>query len=461
MISSLSFVFLLFGLAIGAVITYVVTTQRARLLQQRLESESNNVKTALAEQKASQDRDLELHKAESQRANELALKLREAETRREADAEQIKRLERIQEIFADKFKALSADALKSNNEEFLKLAKVNLEKFQENAKGDLEKRQIAIDRMVLPIRESLDKVDEKIQNLEKVRNNANVALTEQIKHLMTMGVSLQSETANLVKALRAPQVRGRWGEMQLRRTVEMAGLINHCDFTEQTSVATEDGPQRPDMLVHLPNDRLVVVDAKAPLAAYLEALEAGNPDVQAKHMADHARQVRDHLKKLGSKQYWKQFKEAPEFVVLFLPGESFFSAALQQDAALIDYGVENRVILATPTTLIALLKAVAFGWRQEAIAREAAEISRLGNELYERVGVLGKHLGKIRKGLDTATDAYNDAVRSVESRLLPTARRFRELQATTNKVIEPLEQANENLLNMTAEELNAKADKEL
>lgn len=387
-------------------------------------------------------------------ANQLALDLREAHTWREADAAQIKRLEDLKNTFADTFKALSGEALKANNSQFLELARTQLEKFQEGAKGDLEKRQQAIDKMMLPIKESLNKVDEKIHSLEKARAGAYEGMLQQVKHLMQMGQGLQSETANLVKALRAPQVRGRWGEMQLRRAVEAAGMLDHCDFEEQASATSDEGSlQRPDLLVHLPGGRKVVVDAKAPLAAYIDALEAEEPEEQKRLLVAHARQVRDHLKKLGGKQYWKQFENAPEFVVLFLPGESFFSAALEQDVHLIDYGVEQKVILATPTTLIALLKAIAYGWRQEAIAREAEEICQLGNRLYERMEVFARHLDKIRKGLDNATGAYNDAISSLESRVLVTARELNAKHSVSGKPIDRLEPANENLSRPTSPEL--------
>jgi len=453
MITWQTYLFLALGLVIGGVFAWIIQFQRGRLAQQRLESERN----ALAEKNSELTRQMEGRSQELaqsvQERNELALRLREAETRREADVEQIKRLEAIRDTFGQTFKALSSEALQSNNEAFLKLARSSLESFQTGAKGDLEKRQQAIDTLVKPIRESLDKVDEKIRGLERERSGAYAGLSEQIKHLMTMGHGLQSETKNLVKALRAPQVRGRWGEMQLRRVVETAGMLKHCDFSEQTASNSEGGLLRPDMLIHLPNERTMVVDAKAPIVAYIDALQTDDPDEQKRLMGDHARYVRDHLKKLGGKQYWKQFEPTPEFVILFLPGESFFSAALQEDASLIEYGAEQRVILATPTTLIALLKAVAYGWRQEAIAREAAQISELGNELYERVVIFANHFDGIRKGLDNATEAYNKALSSMESRFLPTARRMAELKATDDKPLPVLKPADANHTRPSAPEL--------
>lgn len=370
-------------------------------------------------------------------------------TRRELEAkaarERLEELKTLREQFESTFKALSSDALQRNNEQFLELAKQVFGRLQEGAKGDLEKRQQAIHELVGPIRKSLEEVDAKIQAVEKARTSAYAGLQEQMRNLLETQGRLQTETNNLVFALKTPNVRGRWGEVQLERTVEYAGMTENVDFVQQESVEGEQGRLRPDLVVRLPGGKNIVVDAKAPLAAYLEALEAKDGDVRTALLQRHARQIRDHIKSLGTKQYWRQFDPSPEFVVIFLPGEAFFSAALEQDPDLIQYGARENVLLATPTTLIALLKAAAYGWRQEAIAEEAKQISALGRELYERLTTQTEHFADVGKSLKRAVEAYNKSIRSMESRVLVTARKFESLAEDSRRKlpaeVDPIEEA--------------------
>ena len=351
---------------------------------------------------------------------ELAAEQRSAEERQRAFAE-------AREQLAQNFSALSSEALRHNNDTFLKLAQEKLQQFQLQAKSDLSEREKAVETMVKPIREALTKTEEQIRLIEKERKEAYGSLH---KHLETMAVAqqqLQSETRNLVQALRRPEVRGRWGEMTLKRLAELAGMVAYCDFYEQESVHSDNGGLRPDMVVRMPNGREIVVDAKTPLDAYLTAIEATDDTARQEALVRHARKVRERVRELSAKAYWEQFTQSPDFVVLFIPGEQFLSAAQDIDHSLLEDALREKVVLATPTSFVALLRAVAFGWRQEAVAEHAERIRDLGETLYSRIATFGEHLGKLGRSLGSSVDHFNRAVGSLERQVLPGARRFTEL----------------------------------
>jgi DNA recombination protein RmuC len=344
---------------------------------------------------------------------------------REAAAERLALLEEARERLSDSFDSLASKALQSNNQAFVALAKSELAQHQIKAREELDKRTIAIDQLVKPIADSLIKVDTKIEQLERERIEANSALFTHLKTVAAQQDELKRETKNLVTALRAPHTRGRWGEMQLRRVCEMAGMIKHCDFLEQETVNSDDGRLRPDVVVKLPGEKQVVIDAKVPLAAYLDAIEARDEDSRRVHMQSHLRQVRDHVKKLAAKSYWDQFEQTPEFVVMFLD-EAMYRAALEEAPGLFEEAMEQHVLIATPTSLLAVLRSVQYGWRQQQIEQSAREIAELGRELHGRLGRFASVLAKVGRGLNTSVNAYNEAVGSFDSRVLVTARKLSE-----------------------------------
>ncbi len=365
------------------------------------------------------------------------------EHERAGSADKVALLEKTERDLTSRFDALAADALRKNNESFLELASVKL--------GQKEQ---AVEHLVAPLKESLQKVDGKLQELEVARRGAYSSLAEQVRQLTETQKELRSETGNLVSALRdRPNVRGRWGEIQLRRVVEMAGMLEHCDFETQAHVATEDGRLRPDLIVQLPGGKKVVVDAKMAGQAYLESLSCTDDESRLVKLREHARQVRDHVTKLSAKSYWSQFDQTPEFVILFIPGETFLSAALEQDPALIEDGVNQQVIIATPTTLIALLRAVSYGWRQETIADSARAVAELGRELYTRLATLTEHFAKVGRGLETAVRSYNETVGSLETRVLPSARKFKEHGVSPAGELAPLSVVERSVRAVSAVEL--------
>ena len=416
----------------GALIAWLVMRARSAALFERLQSVTGEKEEleARADAMAAELRALESRFAA--RDAQLTAELKGA-------AEKLALVEDSREKLAESFRALSQEALLQNNHSFLEIAKTTFEKLQEGAKGELDQRKVAIDELVKPLKESLTKVDTKIEEIEKNRAASNAALAEQIKGLAGSEQALRDETKKLVHALRAPNVRGRWGEVQLRRVVEIAGMQEHCDFVEQESFATENGALRPDLIVNLSDQRRIVVDSKVPLMAYLEALEIQDEDQRVAKLSDHARLVRKHIGDLSSKQYWSQFDSAPECVVLFIAGDTLLATAIEKDPQLIEFAMQRNVVIATPMTLIALLRAVAVGWRQKQLAANAEQIRKLGSDLYERIVVALDNFSGVGKNLTRAVSAFNETVGSLEKRLLPAAKRFNELGLLSSKELPDLE----------------------
>ena len=373
----------------------------------------------------------------------LAAEKTEAEVRaslaRASLDEQQKLYEEAKAHLSDAFQALAAEALRSCNEDFLQLAEQRFQMLQQQSTGELDARRTAVEGLVRPLQQALESYQKEARELEEKRLREISSVGQKLGEVAQAQTALQRETANLVNALRAPQVRGRWGEVALRKTVELAGMTKYCDFVEQESVAAPGGGRlRPDMVIRLPAKREIVVDAKVALHAYLEAVEAGTGEQREAALVRHAQQVRQHVKRLASKEYWSQFPQAPDFVVLFIPGEVFFAAAAERDPDLLQDALANQVIIATPTTFIGLLLTAHYGWRQEQVAENAQQISELGRQLYERLGVFVEHLTQMGKALEKSVEAYNKTVGSWETRVLPSARRFTELDSGAGKLLPSL-----------------------
>ncbi len=343
------------------------------------------------------------------------------------------------------FLNLSQKALKNSNQTFLQLAQESLKQFHIQAKGDLDQKEKSIQNMIQPIRDALEKTEKQIHTIEKDRKEAYGALHKHLETMVHTQAQLQSETRNLVKALRRPEVRGQWGEQTLKRTVELAGMVAHCDFYEQEQIDTEEGRMRPDMIVRMPGRREIVVDAKTPLNAYLDAIDANDDVTRQQFLDQHTQQVRERIRELASKSYWSQFKNSPDFVVLFIPGEQFLTAALECDRNLLEYAFQQKIMLATPTSLVALLRAVAYGWRQEKLAENAEKIRDIGEAMYSRLVVFTDHLTKLGASLSSSVSTYNKAIGSFTAKVLPGAHKFNELGIEAKKQVATPEQIDQGI----------------
>ncbi|MGD8514459.1 MAG: DNA recombination protein RmuC [Granulosicoccaceae bacterium] len=354
--------------------------------------------------------------------------------------EQSASYEKTREQLNATFAQLSSEALKHNSGEFLKLAQENLKQFHLTAQHELDKKEKNIETLIKPIRDALDKTEKQIREIEAERKQHYGSLSKHLESMAQSQSQLQHETRNLVQALRRPEVRGQWGELTLKRLAELAGMVEHCDFYEQEQITTEQGRMRPDMVIRLPDKRDIIVDVKTPLDAYLNATEATDDALREQYMVQHTRNVRERVRELSSKAYWDHFTDAPDFVVLFIPGDQFLSAALERDRDLLEDALRQQVMLATPTSFIALLRAVAYGWRQEALAENADHIRAVGEELYDRLATFGKHLGNVGSSLNSAIGHFNRAVGSYDSRVLPGARKFKEMGVSSKKATANIEQ---------------------
>jgi len=379
------------------------------------------------------------NKLAEQKENNAVLKAT-LDSERHAASERIAELEKARASLSETFGALSNKALKDNSVEFLKLAQENLKQFQIQAQNNLTEKEKSFESLVKPIKETLEKTEKQIREMEMERKQAHSSLTQHLNTMLEAHQALQGETRNLVNALRRPEVRGQWGELTLKRLAELAGMVEHCDFYEQEHTATEHGSLRPDMIVRMPGQREIVVDVKTPLDAYISATETTDEAQRTLHLQRHTKNVRERVKELSSKGYWAQFKHSPDFVVLFIPGEQFLSAALDNDPKLLEYAMQQKVILATPTSLVALMRAIAYGWRQESLAKNADQIREIGSELYHRLAIFTEHLSKIGKSLTSSVQSFNKAVGSLDTRILPSAKKFTELGITSEKPIESVKQ---------------------
>jgi len=438
---------LLIGAVVGGALGWLWATRRGRAehaacvrdLENRLATQEGGG-AAIREQLENSRREIDRLQADLRAitAQKADAEARASEIRASLE-EQKRLLEEAKTRLTEAFRALAADALKSSNEDFLRLAEERFKALTQAATGELEARKTAVETLVQPLQQALEAYQKEARELEEKRLREISGVSRQLGDVALAQTALQRETANLVNALRAPQVRGRWGEIALRKTAELAGMTKYCDFDEQASVQTEGGRLRPDMIVHLPAQRDIVVDAKVALNAYLESLEASTPESREAALVRHAQQVRMHVKRLASKEYWSQFPQAPDFVVLFIPGEVFFAAAAERDPELLQDALSNQVLIATPTTFIGLLLTAAYGWRQEQIAENAQRISELGRQVHERLSVLVEHFAGVGRALEKSVEAYNKAVGSLETRVLPSARRFAELDPGSGRPIQALE----------------------